>query len=115
MHSADAIFHDLAGLPVCIDIRVTTTPPHTNVQTRLCAQETAKCKEYGTALPPDPLRLLFDGVVPAVLDAAGQCSPACQQLLPCLVQKHAQCLERLHALSWSRAAIHSQSHYAHLS
>eukprot|EP00971_Amphidinium_carterae_P189066 3753348-Amphidinium_carterae.1 len=80
-HTADAIFHDLTGLPVCVDVRVTATPALADVQTHLCAQEAAKRREYGSAPPADPLRLLFDGVVPAIFDTAGQCSPACQQLL----------------------------------
>eukprot|EP00971_Amphidinium_carterae_P338882 6476425-Amphidinium_carterae.2 len=75
-------------MPSCTILRVykfalmfTTTPPNTDVQTHLCAQETAKRKKYGACLAafaPDPLRLPFGGVVPAVLDTAGQCSLACQ-------------------------------------
>eukprot|EP00971_Amphidinium_carterae_P207664 4120768-Amphidinium_carterae.1 len=57
-NTADAIFHDLTGLPVCVDVRVTATPALTDVQTHLCAQEAAKRREYGSA-PADPLRLLF--------------------------------------------------------
>eukprot|EP00971_Amphidinium_carterae_P346997 6488792-Amphidinium_carterae.1 len=114
-HTADAIIHDLAGLPVCVDVRVTTTPALSDVQSHLCAQEAAKRREYGSAPAADPLRLLFDGVVPAIFDTAGQCSPACQQLLSWLVQKHARYLEGLHALSWSRAAAQSQQLYVQLS
>eukprot|EP00971_Amphidinium_carterae_P156083 3094710-Amphidinium_carterae.1 len=114
-HTADAIFHDLAGLPVCVDVRVTATPVLADVQTHLCAQEAARRREYGTSPAADPLRLLFDGVVPAIFDTAGQCSPACQQLLSWLVQKHSRYLESLHALSWSRAAAQSQQLYVRLS
>eukprot|EP00971_Amphidinium_carterae_P118378 2345459-Amphidinium_carterae.1 len=74
--------------------------------------EAAKRKDSGASPPRDPARFLCDGVVPAVFDVAGQCSPASQQQLSWLVQKHAQ---YLHALSWSRAASQSGSLYTHLS
>eukprot|EP00971_Amphidinium_carterae_P191914 3807882-Amphidinium_carterae.1 len=51
-HTADAIIHDLTGLPVCVDGCVATTPPHAAVQPHLCDQEAAKRKEYGA--PPGP-------------------------------------------------------------
>eukprot|EP00971_Amphidinium_carterae_P234093 4645083-Amphidinium_carterae.1 len=68
---------------------------------QLSDQEHAK----GDAAPPDTVRPLFHGVAPAIFDVA----------VSWLAQKHAQYLERLRALSWSRAASQSQCLYTNSS
>eukprot|EP00971_Amphidinium_carterae_P075853 1498676-Amphidinium_carterae.1 len=46
--TANAITHDLTGLPICVDVRVTSTPPHGPVPP-LCSESCAKLLQSTTS------------------------------------------------------------------
>eukprot|EP00971_Amphidinium_carterae_P303158 6023826-Amphidinium_carterae.1 len=68
---------------VCVDVRVTALPPFQPMQPHSQTQEHPQRREYSHDTPAaaNGLQPLFHGILPAVFDVAGQCSPACQQLL----------------------------------